>query len=285
MFKDLNSDGLILKLIDEILRPKYSNLTFYCHNLGGYDAVFILKALLSYNEVNKDVYKISTVLRLNNIIKLVISKEVNGVKHTVTILDSYAILTTGLDKLAKSFGLGIRKGSFPYKFSIKENLFYEGSNPDISMYNNITPEMYIESKVEMFNFKESSIKYLELDINIWFEIWVKSNQQIFLDYNINMQDSITISGLAMKLFIHDYYDNNIPRIDTSSVYHDIKLAHYGGITEVYKPYGENLNYYDVNSLYPFASLEDMPGLVCDKCYYHYSQQLTDDMFGFYECYI
>ena len=48
------------------------------------------------------------------------------------------------------------------------------------------------------------------------------------------------------------------------MYNDIKQAYYGGITEVYKPYGENFYYYDVNSLYPFASLNDMPGLSCRK---------------------
>ena len=35
---------------------------------------------------------------------------------------------------------------------------------------------------------------------------------------------------------------------------------FGGITEVYIPIGEHLKYYDVNSLYPYASYGDMPGL-------------------------
>lgn len=30
---------------------------------------------------------------------------------------------------------------------------------------------------------------------------------------------------------------------------DIKQAYYGGVTEVYRPYGTNLLHYDVNSLY------------------------------------
>jgi len=48
------------------------------------------------------------------------------------------------------------------------------------------------------------------------------------------------------------------------MYHDIKQAYYGGITEVYKPYGRDLFYYDVNSLYPSVALKDMPGLGCSK---------------------
>ena len=34
------------------------------------------------------------------------------------------------------------------------------------------------------------------------------------------------------------------------------------MTEVYKPYGKNLLLYDVNSLYPFAALNPMPGINC-----------------------
>lgn len=30
-----NSKQLVLRLIDEMLRPKYNKTTFYCHNLGG----------------------------------------------------------------------------------------------------------------------------------------------------------------------------------------------------------------------------------------------------------
>ncbi|GER42509.1 DNA polymerase [Striga asiatica] len=40
----------------------------------------------------------------------------------------------------------------------------------------------------------------------------------------------------------------------------IRRAYYGGHTDVYKPYGENLYYYDVNSLYPYVMKEfPMPG--------------------------
>lgn len=38
-------------MIDELIRTKYSDITFYCHNLGGYDIVFILKILYDYNEI------------------------------------------------------------------------------------------------------------------------------------------------------------------------------------------------------------------------------------------
>lgn len=47
------------------------------------------------------------------------------------------------------------------------------------------------------------------------------------------------------------------------MWNGIKDAYNGGIAEVYKPYGVNLYNYDVNSLYPFTALNDMPGLNCE----------------------
>ena len=54
----------------------------------------------------------------------------------------------------------------------------------------------------------------------------------------------------MKIFLNKHYDNPVlPLISDKQVYNDIKESYYGGITEVYKPHGKNLYYYDVNSLY------------------------------------
>lgn len=72
-----------------------------------------------------------------------------------------------------------------------------------------------------------------------------------MDYDIDMLDCLTISNLAMKLFMTKYY-NNISNINKLSLYNDVKLAYYRGITEVYKPRGINLYYYDVNSLYTYV---------------------------------
>jgi hypothetical protein len=46
----LDFHDLVFKLIGELVRPKYKDITFYAHNLGGYDIVFILKVLYDYND-------------------------------------------------------------------------------------------------------------------------------------------------------------------------------------------------------------------------------------------
>ena len=88
----------------------------------------------------------------------------------------------------------------------------------------------------------------------------------------------------MKIFLMRYYNNNIPLINNRSIYDDIKKSYFGGITEVYRPYGENLYYYDVNSLYPYAALNPMPGC---KCIFEDSinsnLQNIPNIFGFFYC--
>ena len=39
---------VVLDLVNDLLRDKFKNTTFYCNNLGGYDMVFILKILMDF---------------------------------------------------------------------------------------------------------------------------------------------------------------------------------------------------------------------------------------------
>ena len=91
--------------------------------------------------------------------------------------------------------------------------------------------------------------------------------------------------MAMDIFLRKFYTiKNIPLISKNSIYHDIRESYYGGITEVYIPHGTDLSYLDVNSLYPFAALNDMAGLNCiyrDNINNNINECL--DLFGFFYC--
>jgi len=305
--KDYNSGSILLKMIDELLRPKYSNITFYTHNLGGYDAIFILKILYTYNDNNLEKYVISPVFRDDRIISLTIRKG----NHVLKIKDSYPILSSKLSSLAKDFGVKTQKSLFPYKFSTQSNLFYVGNTPGIEYYKNIvednmdvsrsllckrkdkierlekdcliTQEEYKALFKTNWSFEEETKKYLINDLMCLQEVLNSANKELFKTYKVDLLEASTISGLAMKIYLTNYYNNNIPLVNKASLYHEIKLGYYGGITEVYKPQGENLYYYDVNSLYPFTALNDMPGLDCDKLtYFDYNVDISD-LFGFFYC--
>ena len=70
---------------------------------------------------------------------------------------------------------------------------------------------------------------------------------------MDIVDCITLLALAMTIYRMRYYDENgwhihIPSRNENTF---IQRVYYGGHADTYKPYGENLYYYDVNSLYLF----------------------------------
>jgi hypothetical protein len=49
---------------------------------------------------------------------------------------------------------------------------------------------------------------------------------------------------------------SLPVINKFNLFNFITEAYYVGITEVYRPYGQDLIYMDVNSLYPYTAIKD-----------------------------
>ena len=89
-------------MVNELLRSKYKGITFYCHNLGGYNVVFLLRVLLDYNYLHpEDEYDINYVLRDDSMLKVTIGKN----KNSFSILDSFAMLPDRLLKLGENFGV------------------------------------------------------------------------------------------------------------------------------------------------------------------------------------
>lgn len=67
---------------------------------------------------------------------------------------------------------------------------------------------------------------------------------------MDLKNSLTIYCLASRIFLNNFYKNNIPFINNTSMYNDINKAYYRGIIEVYIPFGKNFYYKYVKSLYP-----------------------------------
>lgn len=145
----------VLNLINVLLIARYRTVNFYCHNLGGYDIVFIIKVLTDFvysctNE--KDRYKINCIFRDDRILKVTISKRLvseKGIEYTrkLTICDSYAMLNNNLQALAKIFEVANTKGIFPYKFSRENNIFYLGNTTGRHSYNDhVKQEEYLTNE-------------------------------------------------------------------------------------------------------------------------------------------
>lgn len=58
-----------------------------------------------------------------------------------------------------------------------------------------------------WSLKDESLKYLQDNLNSLYQVIVKANKQVFIDYSVNMIDSKTISSLAKQIFIKSHYKN------------------------------------------------------------------------------
>jgi hypothetical protein len=117
-------------------------------------------------------------------------------------------------------------------------------------------------------------------------------KHIFLNYSLQITDALTISKLSINILFSKYIksnEKNLPLIKNVNIFSFIKDSYSGGITEVYMPYGENLNYYDINSMYPFVAKNVMPG---NKVTYIELQESEikegksldlNELFGFFYC--
>lgn len=285
--KDLDSSKLVHTCFDKLLTSTYAKRRFYIHNLGGFDAYFIIKNLALYNSevlvpLNENIYYFNNLNRDDKFIKLVVKRVINGKVRSVTLCDSFAYLSNSLDSLGKSYDLSIRKGEFPHEFVRKNTLFYKGITP-IDYFKHNKDDIKLKQDWDL---KEECLKYLELDLKSLHQVLSIVARNFHKLFDEQITNSLTISGLSMKIFMKDHYNEKkpLPLIKNKKVFADIHKAYYGGRTEVHKPYGKNLYYYDINSLYPFASLNTFPGTKAK--YIDFVKPLKgiqDDMFGYFYC--
>ena len=287
----LDSNYLIIHCIDSMLIQKHHNYFFYVHNLGKYDVVFIYKVLKEFNiHNNKEYYIMKTIFRDDVMLKLTVSIKLSNKKYIkITFVDSLNYFTKkegSLDILSKDFEVGIEKGFFPYKFVNKNNLNYIGETPSMFFYtftdiSEYYDKVYVQDGWDM---KKEAIKYLEKDLEILLTVLEKFSTSLFVEFNLQMTEGLTISRLALNLYLKRYLRNHeIPIINKLQHFNFINFGYYGGITEVYIPYGENLKSYDVNSLYPYVALNPMPGTSCNYIESFEDSGLElDNLFGFFQ---
>jgi len=253
-----NSHQLVERLFNSIFESKYSNYTFYVHNLSKFDSIFIIDSLSRYN------YDIKSVIKDDNaIVSLNISSKVSKLK--IKILDSALMIKGSLRDIGESFQCLKQKGHFPYKFVKSDSLNYIGLVPAKENYNNINLSDYnnlcLEFKNKNWSVKTETLKYLELDLLSLLEILFKFSKIVYDEYGLNITDFKTISGLSLHIYLSNFYDtkNNIKLIK-GSLEKEIRKAYYGGLVHLNcKGIKINRSYlYDMNSQYPAAMLNDMP---------------------------
>lgn len=194
-YSEDKSEELIRLMIQSIFNEKTDKYTFYVHNLGRFDSLFLIKALVS-----DENYKIRPIWKDNSIISIKI-KDIQKNK-SIKIYDSMNIIPSNLNQILIDFKCNIKKDIFPYTFMNENTLYYVGDIPDYSFYNSkyVSFERYNRLWVESWDAKDETLRYLRADVSGLLEVMNLFNSRIFEKFDINVTSYPTISGLAMAIY-------------------------------------------------------------------------------------
>ena len=192
----------------------------FAHNLGGFDGYFIYKGLLDINYPN-----VETVVDQHN--NFILIKYGN-----IVFKDSYRIFPVSLNELCYNFGI---KGK-------------------LSQYLDIFNQVNILEDINNLN---KLIDYNAQDCSALFNALQKAQSSYYSLYSVDITTIVSTSSLALKIFRTKYQETNIP-ILKKSMDSFIRKSYFGGATDIYLNKVEDIKYFDVNSLYPFAMTQGMP---------------------------
>lgn len=214
----------LTKTLNEL---KLKKVIIFSHNLGSFDGNFIFKGWIHlfdrhsiHSVIDKEHDFIQIIANINNI--------------QLIFKDSLRIFNVSLDDLCKEFGVKGKKSSY---------------NPiwnDFSLFNDVI-------------LTNKFIKYALQDSLAILEALLEA-QYIYWDtYGVDLATIWSTSTLSLKIFRSRFLDKVIPSLTQAQDFY-IRKSYFGGATDHYKRYGENLYYYDVNSLYPSVMIKPMPFL-------------------------
>jgi len=230
-YTDFIGSDCIDSFMREAMKPKHRNNRFIAHNGGNYDFGFIIEWA---QDMDFDFHFLE---KQNSIFYIKIWDNDGKPRH---FQDSLDLLMSSLGRLAPEFSS------------------YEKMDFDFNKIEPI-PDMSTEDIVEMR-------EYLEIDTKALYESLMTFTDIITELSNGEAKPQLTIGSTTMEMYRSVFQTEEIPpsfQPDNDNDYaemmqnyknsaeYDIRKSYYGGRTEVYKMYGEDLNHYDVNSLFPY----------------------------------
>jgi len=229
IYKEFEDKNCILEFLEFFLTKKFRGNVCYAHNGGKFDFNFILKEL--FQNKYQDKYIIEPMRAASRIIQISIksystTETTDGetkkeIEHCWTLRDSMSLFPFSLKNVTKNFDVKHKKGDFDH------------------------------TSINWKNWKSLKSKwspYLKDDCRGLYESLEKFEDYIIDKFTINLKDNITLAQLALRVYRTNYL--KYPIACYSAIEDDIRKSYFGGRTEIFKVYGEDLNYYDVTSLYP-----------------------------------
>jgi len=275
-----NIKNIIYMAMKDICIRKYKGYKIYLHNFSKFDAIFLIKYLISIGKCYPIIHK-------GKIISFTFSPNWKKDFGNITFLDSFLLLPSSLRKLCDSFNTEIIKSIFPFKLN---DINYKGIVPNINLFEGITLNDYNNYKEQfkdkIWNFRGESIKYCELDCKSLYQILSKFNKLIFERFFLKITDFTTLPSLAFNIFRSMYYKNEVIHQLSGDIDKNIRLGYTGGSTDMFipsLPIGNKLYVYDVNSLYPFV-MKEFAYPIGSPTYFEGNILVTNpEAFGFFYC--
>jgi len=251
----------IREFLTFILRHKYRGLTIYAHNGGRFDFNFIM-------EILKDMpYKFEMIFQGSRCLMIKIYQreyiDRNGKRHSdvIKLCDSVGLLRFRLDDLTKDFDVLHKKLNFMDKQENERDYEY--------LY-----RLYKEND-ERFH------DYLMHDVLGLHEVLTKFDNLL---KNNNGLLGLTIASTSMKTFQKGYLKKDLIMSDRT-LNDEMKLAYYGGRTEIFRMYLPEDKYrcYDINSLYPYVMFNNSFPIGKPKIVKNVDKKTIQEYMGITEC--
>nr|QVJ98103.1 hypothetical protein [Apium graveolens] len=240
-FKDRSEKILyeMVKRIDVVATKQYKTaLSIYFHNLSRFDGIILLKHLICHHPY----YIMKPLIRNHRIYEIKVYKKMQQE------VDEKMVDKKGVLLFSFKDSLNLLPGKLA---TLAQSLC-----PDLGGKYDFDHEQ-LKTVEDLSLREEELLEYLKQDVLLLGGVLKKAQEIILNLYNVNINTVLTISSLAMRIFRIQYYDASSFPIHIPNVNEDkfIRKGYYGGHVDVYKPRGENLYYYDVNSLYPYVMQE------------------------------
>lgn len=224
--------GCVDRLMRACISKKYLSTTFYAHNGGNFDFLFLLPWLMRNYESMGLVVKIIPAGG-NRLLAIDVST-VHNKWGKWRFLDSIRTVPMSLDRAAKAFDVGQK-------------------------YSTVGGGQIVNAKGRPFTIHEPEddpgwAAYNGSDCELLYGVMTKVKTMAEEDFGGEL--GMTAPATAMKTFRRSFMTEKIHRsLDTHEF---IRTSYVGGHTEVYGMMGRYLSYFDFNSSYASVMREDMP---------------------------
>ncbi len=228
-----------LNMLRGMLKQKYNAYTFFAHNFSGFDINFILSAL---SVLKEEGYRIRFMKNNGKFINISITHKEKRV--SINLRDSFLILQMGLSRLGEQFNVDVIKSIEPV-YANKSDILNPFAMLDLSHY---SKEVLL---IQDFNqWKTKVTNYCETDCVSLYQILIKFRELVFHKWDLFIENYPTTPSLAFGIYRRHYLEDKIIPIYKGKVFDFLRNSFTGGSTEMYRPYGREINCYDANSLYP-----------------------------------